>query len=115
MFSIKAKIGLILIMTTIGLVVFFSFNMISNNLSEDARKKDDTLSNAVVVSKEIKIEMMQARNYSQQYLQKPQQGTAILVLNEIEKIQKQTDLLKKQFKDNKEVLESFNKIDKSTK
>nr|WP_042345259.1 methyl-accepting chemotaxis protein [Bacillus massiliigorillae] len=115
MFSIKAKIGMILIMTTIGLVVFFSFNMISNNLSEDARKKDDALSNAVVVSKEIKYEMMQARNYSQQYLQKPQQGTAILVLNEIDKIQKQTNLLKKQFKNNKEVLVSFDRIDKSTK
>lgn len=111
--SIKAKIRFILLMTILGLIIFFSFNMISDNIREKASKKDEALSNAVVVSKEIKVEMLTARKYEQLYLRNPQLSSADLSLKNIKTIKKQSKALKEQFKDNKKLQTSFDRIDKS--
>ena len=109
--SIKAKIALILILTILGLTIFFSFNIFSNNLIEDASKQEDELSNGVSAAKDIKVTMMEIRALEQQYLKDPQQSTADVIKTNLENLQNGIIDLEKDFKNSPEMLDNIQKID----
>ena len=109
--SIKAKIALILILTILGLTIFFSFNIFSNNLIEDASKQEDELSNGVYAAKDIRVTMMEIRALEQQYLKDPQQSTADVIKTNLENLQNGIIDLEKDFKNSPEMLDNIQKID----
>lgn len=109
--SIKAKIGFILLMSITGLLIFFSINIISDNIRENARLENEKLSEAVIDSKTIKEDMMNVRKYELQYIRNPQQSSSDLVFKNIESVHKRSEKLEKQFKSNKEITSIFKKID----
>lgn len=109
--SIKAKIALILILTILGLTIFFSFNIFSNNLIEDASKQEDELSNGVSAAKDIRVTMMEIRALEQQYLKDPQQSTADVIKTYLENLQNGIIDLEKDFKNSPEMLDNIHKID----
>ncbi|MFS0780521.1 methyl-accepting chemotaxis protein [Bacillus sp. 1P06AnD] len=111
--TIKGKIRFIVLMSAIGLLIFFSFNLVSNSSRENANKKNSRLSSAVIASKDIKINLQQARKYEQQYLKNPQLTSEKLVKKNIELIQEQTKRLEKDYKDTK-LSVHFKKIEDSS-
>nr|WP_050616086.1 methyl-accepting chemotaxis protein [Bacillus testis] len=111
--TIKSKIRFIVLMSVLGLLIFFAFNIVSNAIRDKAEQKNDALSSVVVASKDIKINLQQARKYEIQYLRNPQESSAKMVESTINDIHKQTAALQKENKDNARLAKHFNQIDQS--
>jgi len=111
--TIKAKILFILLMTIIALIIFFSFNLYSNNLIQRTNQQSEDLSKAVIASKEIRIQMLENRQFELRYIQSPQRGTADVINKDITNLQKHASDLKEQFSEHETVLTSLANIDKS--
>lgn len=111
--SIKAKIIFQLLMTTIGLIILLSFNIISSNIQKDAKSEEEKLSEAVIASKDIKYNMAQTRKYEQQFLRNPKKAGADLVLQNAIRVKTQSQELKKENKDLGSIVKHFDRIDES--
>ncbi|WP_108671326.1 methyl-accepting chemotaxis protein [Peribacillus acanthi] len=113
--TIKAKIGFILFMSTFGLLILLTFNLLSSNIQQDVKKEEDRLSLAVIDSKEIKYNMAQTRKYETQFLRIPNQGGAKKIEKTISNVQIQSQSLMKNNKDNADIVKQSKKIEENAK
>ncbi|WP_019243911.1 MULTISPECIES: methyl-accepting chemotaxis protein [Bacillus] len=109
--SIRAKIIFILLLSTIGMILFFTIHTISNNLKNQKEKEIQALSEAVIISKEIKIGMTQFLRNQQQYILNPQEKISKQVITEIEQMEKSTKNFNKKFSKNKDLKKHIHAIE----
>ncbi len=102
-------------MSTFGLLILLSFNLLSSNIQKDVKKEEDRLSLAVIDSKEIKYNMAQTRKYETQFLRIPNQGGAKKIEKTINNVQTQSQSLMKNNKENADIVKQSKKIEESAK
>jgi len=111
--TIKAKISLILYMTLAGVIALVAFNLYSSTMQKNVRNEEAILNTAVSQIKDIKYDMATTRKFERQYLNNPQVTGAKLVENNINSIQTQTAVLKKEYSDYPKIAANFEKIETS--
>lgn len=111
--TIKGKIFLCTCLSIIGIIILILFNFLSSNIVNQARDEKDTLSNAVVHSKDIKYEMANTRQYERQYLRNPSEETVALVTQSMTLVQTDSAKLKIQYEEYPEISKQFEKINQS--
>ncbi len=112
--TIKGKLQFIILLSITVLILYCFINLHMMNSRDNTFQKDAALNEAVIESKSVNEDLMNARKYELQYIRNPQAATAQNVRKNAESIQMRVNDLKEQFEHEEAFSTIWNKIDKST-